>query len=69
MDHRKEIKGFEDKISPLILIPVVQEYQNENSPTFNGPNKPKTSGKPIIIVADLQPTVSTRDKPESLYPV
>ena len=28
---------------------MVQEYLNEISPTFYGPNKPKTTGKPLRI--------------------
>ena len=45
---------------------MVQEYLNEISPTIYGPNKPKTSGKPLII-PDLQPPASYHDKPATLY--
>ncbi len=56
---------FQDKISELFFIPVVQEYLNEIAPTLNGPNKLKTSGKPQRI-ADLQPPASGQDKPDTL---
>ena len=45
---------------------MVQEYLNEIAPTMNGPNKLKTSGKPLRI-ADLQPPASGQDKPDTLY--
>ncbi len=45
---------------------MVQEYLNEIAPTIYGPNKPKTSGKPLRI-ADLQPPASGQDKPDTLY--
>ena len=45
---------------------MVQEYLNEISPTIYDPNKPKTSGKPVII-PDLQPPASYHDKPATLY--
>ena len=45
---------------------MVEEYLNEIPPTIYGPNKPKTSGKPLRI-ADLQPPVSGQDKPDTLY--
>ena len=54
-----------DKISELFFIPVVQEYLNEIAPTIYGPNKPKTSGKPLRI-ADLQPPASGQDNPATL---
>ena len=54
----------EDKISELVTS-VVNEYLNEISPTLNGPNKIKTSGKPLRI-ADLQPPASGQDKPDTL---
>ena len=54
-----------DNISELFFIPVVQEYLNEIAPTIYGPNKPKTSGKPLRI-ADLQPPASGQDKPDTL---
>ena len=57
---------FQDKISDFFFIPVVQEYLNEISPTLHGPNKLKTSGKPLRI-ADLQPPASGQDKPDTLY--
>ena len=50
----------------FFVIHVVQEYLNEISPTIYGPNKPKTSGKPLII-PDLQPPASYHDKPATLY--
>ena len=55
-----------DKISEFFFIPVVQEYLNEISPTLNGPNKLKTSGK-LQRIADLQPPASGQDKPDTLY--
>ena len=45
---------------------MVQEYLNEISPTIYGPNKPKTSGKPLRI-PDLQTPASNHDKPATLY--
>ena len=48
------------------LIPVVQEYLNEIAPTIYGPNKLKTSGKPLRI-ADLQPPASGQVNPATLY--
>ena len=54
-----------DKISEFFFIPVVQEYLNEISPTLNGPNKLKTSGK-LQRIADLQPPTSGQDKPDTL---
>ena len=56
---------FEDKISKIFFIPGVQEYLNEISPTIYGPNKPKTSGKPLRI-PDLQTPASNYDKPATL---
>ena len=50
----------------FFVIPVVQEYLNEISPTIYGPNKPKTSGKTLRIL-DLQPPASYHDKPATLY--
>ena len=47
------------------FIPVVQEYLNEISPTLHGPNKLKTSGKPLRI-ADLQPPALGQDNPATL---
>jgi len=44
---------------------LVQDYLNEISPTFYGPNKPKTSGKSLRI-PDLQPPASNHDKPDTL---
>ena len=49
----------------FFFIPVVQEYLNEIAPTMHGPNKLKTSGKPLRI-ADLQPPASGQDKPDTL---
>ena len=43
---------------------MVQEYLNEIAPTMHGPNKLKTSGKPLRI-ADLQPPASGQDKPDT----
>ena len=45
---------------------MVQEYLNEIAPTIYGPNKLKTSGKPLRIT-DLQPPASGQDKPDTLY--
>ena len=45
---------------------MVQEYLNEISPTIYGPNKPKTSGKPLRI-PDLQTPAANHDKPATLY--
>ena len=45
---------------------MVQEYLNEISPTIYGPNKPKTSGKPLRI-PDLQNPASNHYKPATLY--
>ena len=45
---------------------MVQEYLNEIAPTIYGPNKLKTSRKPLRI-ADLQPPASGQDKPDTLY--
>ena len=45
---------------------MVQEYLNEIPPTIYGPNKPKTSGKPLRI-ANLQPPASGQDNPATLY--
>ena len=45
---------------------MVQEYLNEIAPTIYGPNKPKTSGKPLRT-ADLQHPASGQDKPDTLY--
>ena len=45
---------------------MVQEYLNEISPTMHGPNKLKTSWKPLRI-ADLQPPASGQDNPATLY--
>ena len=45
---------------------MVQEYLNEISPTIYGPNKPKTSGKPLKI-PDLQTPAANHDKPATLY--
>ena len=56
---------FQDKISELFFIPVVQEYLNEIPPTLHGPNKLKTSGKPLRI-ADLQTPASGQDNPATL---
>ena len=53
---------FDDNISKLFFIPVVQEYLNEISPTIYGPKKPKTSGKAL----HLQPPASYHDKPATL---
>ena len=50
----------------FFFIPVVQESLNEISPTIYGPNKPKTSGKPLRIL-DLQPPAAYHDKPATLY--
>ena len=50
----------------FFFIPVVQEYLNEIAPTIYGPNKLKTSGKPLRI-ADLQPPASGQDNPATLY--
>ena len=41
---------------------MVQEYLNEIAPTIYGPNKLKTSRKPLRI-ADLQPPASGQDNP------
>ena len=46
-------------------IPMVQQYLNEISPTIYGPNKPKTSGKPLRIL-DLQTPASYHYKPATL---
>ena len=48
------------------FIPGVQEYLNKILTTVTGPNKPKTSGKPLRI-ADLQPPASGQDNPDTLY--
>ena len=56
---------FQDEISKLFFIPVVQESLNEISPTIYGPNKPKTSGKALRIL-DLQPPAAYHDKPATL---
>ena len=45
---------------------MVQEYLNEISPTIYGPNKPKTSGKPLRI-PDLQTPASNHYKLATLY--
>ena len=45
---------------------MVQEYLNEISPTIYGPNKPKTSGKPLKI-PDLQTPAANHYKPATLY--
>ena len=45
---------------------MVQEYLNEISPTIYGPNKSKTSGKPLRI-PDLQTPAANHDKPATLY--
>ena len=50
----------------FFFIPMVQEYLNEISPTIYGPNKPKTSGKPLRI-PDLQTPASNHYKPATLY--
>ena len=67
--HKKkgQISGLaqSDIFSDFFFIPVVQEYLNEISPTLNGPNKLKTSGKPQRI-ANLQPPASGQDKPDTL---
>ena len=52
----------------FFFIPVVQEYLNEIAPTVHGPNKLKTSGKPLRI-ADLQPPASGQVNPATLYSV
>ena len=57
---------FQDKILNLIIIPVLQEYLNEISPTLHGANKLKTSRKPLRI-SSLQPPASGQDKPATLY--
>ena len=44
---------------------MVQEYLNEISPTIYGPNKSKTSGKPLRI-PDLQTPAANHDKPATL---
>ena len=49
----------------FFFIPVVQQYLNEISPTIYGPNKPKTSGKPLRI-PDLQTPALYHDKPATL---
>ena len=56
---------FQDKISELFFIPVVQEYLNEIAPTIYGPKKLKTSGKPLRI-ADKQTPASGQDNPATL---
>ena len=45
---------------------MVQGYLNDISPTLHGPNKLKTSGKPLRI-ADLQPPASGQNNPATLY--
>ena len=45
---------------------MVQEYLNEIAPTIYGPNKLKTSRKPLRI-SGLQPPASGQDKPDTLY--
>ena len=50
----------------FFFIPVVQEYLNEIAPTIYGPNKLKTSGKPLRI-ADKQTPASGQDNPATLY--
>ena len=45
---------------------MVQEYLNEIAPTLHGPNKLKTSGKPLGI-ADNQTPASGQDNPATLY--
>ena len=56
---------FRIRFLNLIIIPVVQEYLNEISPTLQGPNKLKTSGKPLRI-ADKQTPASGQDSPATL---
>ena len=63
---KKSVEILSWKKVRFFFIPVVQEYLNEISPTLNGPNKLKTSGKPLKIV-DLQPPSSGQDKPDTLY--
>ena len=57
---------FRIRFLNFFFIPVVQEYLNEITPTLNGPNKLKSSGKPQRI-ADLQPPASGQDKLYVLY--
>ena len=52
----------------FFFIPLVQEYLNEISPTIYGPNKPKTSGKPLRIPY-IQTPASNHDKLATLYTV
>ena len=73
--HKSENVNFEatlksnlfskDKIFKKLVLPVVQDYLNEILVTIYGPNKPKTSGKPLRI-PDLQPPASNKDKQDTL---
>ena len=56
---------FSRRFLNFYFIPVVQEYLNEISPTLHGPNKLKTSGKPLKI-ADKQTPASGQDNPATL---